>query len=244
MKKIIKVVAIIASVMLTLSFIACSNPSSSDGNSNDTNDTNTTGTTNTSNNAEDPFAGTTWVNQLANQELSFKADMTVTFSGTKYNYSVEKENNKYIANILSPKLNNQLYTFTLETKEATTGIMNPGSITFTKKEASSNTNPENTNPQPTPVDSEDPFASTTWEADTGNMGIVITTIKFSNNKTVDYYMTTYGTKTSLYSGPYEVTKNYLDVEGQYGASVGSQTFVIPNKDATSVSWDGKTFIKK
>ena len=57
-------------------------------------------------------------------------------------------------------------------------------------------------------------------------------------------MTTYGTKTSLYSGPYEVTKNYLDVEGQYGASVGSQTFVIPNKDATSVSWGGKTFIKK
>lgn len=142
MKKIIKVVAIIASVMLTLSFIACSNPSSSDGNSNDTNDTNTTGTTNTSNNAEDPFAGTT------------------------------------------------------------------------------------------------------WEADTGNMGIVITTIKFSNNKTVDYYMTTYGTKTSLYSDPYEVTKNYLDVEGQYGASVGSQTFVIPNKDATSLSWGGETFIKK
>ena len=91
---------------------------------------------------------------------------------------------------------------------------------------------------------EDPFAGTTWEADTGNMGIVITTIKFSNNKTVDYYMTTSGTKTSLYSGPYEVTKNYLDVEGQYGASVGSQTFVIPNKDATSVSWGGKTFIKK
>lgn len=122
MKKIIKVVAIIASVMLTLSFIACSNPSSSDGNSN---------------NAEDPFAGTTWAWVLANQELSFKADMTVTFSGTKYNYSVEKENNKYIANILSPILNNQLYTFTLETKEATTGIMNPGPITFTKKEASS-----------------------------------------------------------------------------------------------------------
>lgn len=116
MKKIIKVVAIIASVILTLSFIACSNPSSSDGNSN---------------NAEDPFAGTTWV--LANQELSFKADMTVTLSGTKYNYSVEKENNKYIANILSPILNNQFGTFTLETKEAITGIMNPGSITFTKK---------------------------------------------------------------------------------------------------------------
>ncbi len=147
MKKLIKVVAIIASVMLTLSFIACSNPSSSDSNSNDTNDTNTTETTteetaNPSNNAEDPFAGTT------------------------------------------------------------------------------------------------------WEADTGNMGIVITTIKFSNNKTVDYYTTTSGTKTSLYSGPYEVTKNYLDVEGQYGASVGSLTFVIPNKDATSVSWGGKTFIKK
>ena len=147
MKKLIKVVAIIASVMLTLSFIACSNPSSSDSNSNDTNDTNTTETTteetaNPSNNAEDPFAGTT------------------------------------------------------------------------------------------------------WEEDTGNMGIVITTIKFSNNKTVDYYMTTSGTKTSLYSGPYEVTKNYLDVEGQYGASVGFQTFVIPNKDATSVSWGGKTFIKK
>lgn len=41
-----------------------------------------------------------------------------------------------------------------------------------------------------------------------------------------------------------MTKNYLDVEGQYGAFVGSQTFVIPNKDATSVSWGGKTFIKK
>lgn len=142
MKKLIKVVAIIASVMLTLSFIACSNPSSSDSNSNDTNDTTTEETANPSNNAEDPFAGTT------------------------------------------------------------------------------------------------------WEADTVNMGIVITTIKFSNNKTVDYYMTTSGTKTTVYSGPYEVTKNYLDVEGQYGASVGSQTFVIPNKDATSVSWGGKTFIKK
>lgn len=227
MKKIIKVVAIIASVILTLSFIACSNPSSSDGNSN---------------NAEDPFAGTSWV--LANQELSFKADMTVTLSGTKYNYSVEKENNKYIANILSPILNNQFGTFTLETKEAITGIMNPGSITFTKKEASSNTNPENTNPQPTPVDSEDPFTGTTWEADTENMGIVITTIKFSNNKTVDYYMTSSGIKTSIYSGPYEMIKNYLDVEGQYGAFVGSQIFVIPNKDATSVSWGGNTFIKK
>ena len=147
MKKLVKVVAIIASVMLTLSFIACSNPSSSDSNSNDTNNTNTTKTTTeetakTSNNAEDPFAGTT------------------------------------------------------------------------------------------------------WEADTGNKGIVITTIKFSNNKTVDYYITSSGTKTSLYSGSYEVTKNYLDVEGQYGASVGSQTFVIPNKDATSVSWAGNTFIKK
>lgn len=127
MKKIIKVVAIIASVILTLSFIACSNPSSSDGNSN---------------NAEDPFAGTT------------------------------------------------------------------------------------------------------WEADTENMGIVITTIKFSNNKTVDCYMTSSGIKTSIYSGPYKVIKNYLDVEGQYGVSVGSLTFVIPNKDATSVSWGGKTFIKK
>ena len=127
MKKIIKVVAIIASVILTLSFIACSNPSSSDGNSN---------------NAEDPFAGTT------------------------------------------------------------------------------------------------------WEADTGNMGVVITTIKFSNNKTVDYYMTSSGIKTSIYSGPYEMIKNYLDVEGQYGASVGSLTFVLPNKDATSVSWGGNTFIKK
>ena len=127
MKKIIKVVAIIASVILTLSFIACSNPSSSDGNSN---------------NAEDPFTGTT------------------------------------------------------------------------------------------------------WEADTGNMGVVITTIKFSNNKTVDYYMTSSGIKTSIYSGPYEMIKNYLDVEGQYGASVGSLTFVLPNKDATSVSWGGNTFIKK
>ena len=76
------------------------------------------------------------------------------------------------------------------------------------------------------------------------MGIVITTIKFSNNKTVDYYMTSSGIKTSIYSGPYEVTKNYNDVEGQYGAFVGSQTFVIPNKDATSVSWGGNTFIKK
>lgn len=80
--------------------------------------------------------------------------------------------------------------------------------------------------------------------DTENMGIVITTIKFSNNKTVDYYMTSSGIKTSIYSGPYEVIKNYLDVEGQYGAFVGSQTFVIPNKDATSVSWGGNTFIKK
>ena len=127
MKKIIKVVAIIASVILTLSFIACSNPSSSDGNSN---------------NAEDPFAGTT------------------------------------------------------------------------------------------------------WEADTENMGTVITTIKFSNNKTVDCYMTSSGIKTSFYSGPYEVIKNYLDVEGQYGAFARSQTFVIPNKDATSGSWNGNTFIKK
>ena len=127
MKKIIKVVAIIASVILTLSFIACSNPSSSDGNSN---------------NAEDPFAGTT------------------------------------------------------------------------------------------------------WETDTENMEIVITTIKFSNNKTVDCYMTSSGIKTSIYSGPYEVIKNYLDVEGQYGVFVVSQTFVIPNKDATSVSWGGNTFIKK
>lgn len=81
-------------------------------------------------------------------------------------------------------------------------------------------------------------------ADTENMGIVITTIKFSNNKTVDYYMTSSGIKTSIYSGPYEMIKNYLDVEGQYGAFVGSQIFVIPNKDATSVSWGGKTFIKK
>ena len=127
MKKIIKVVAIIASVILTLSFIACSNPSSSDGNSN---------------NEEDPFAGTT------------------------------------------------------------------------------------------------------WEADTGNMGKVIYTIKFSNNKTVDYYMTSSGIITSIYSGPYKVIKNYLDVEGQYGVSVGSLTFVFPNKDATSVSWGGNTFIKK
>ena len=127
MKKIIKVVAIIASVILTLSFIACSNPSSSDGNSN---------------NAEDPFAGTT------------------------------------------------------------------------------------------------------WETDTENMEIVITTIKFSNNKTVDCYMTSFGIKTSIYSGPYKVIKNYLDVEGQYGVFVVSQTFVIPNKDATSVSWGGNTFIKK
>lgn len=127
MKKIIKVVAIIASVILTLSFIACSNPSSSDGNSN---------------NAEDPFAGTT------------------------------------------------------------------------------------------------------WEADTENMGIVITTIKFSNNKTVDCYMTSSGIKTSIYSGPYKVIKNYLDVEGQYGVFVDPLTFVIPNKDATSVSLGGNTFIKK
>ena len=127
MKKIIKVVAIIASVILTLSFIACSNPSSSDGNSN---------------NEEDPFAGTT------------------------------------------------------------------------------------------------------WEADTGNMGKVIYTIKFSNNKTVDYYMTSSGIITSIYSGPYKVIKNYLDVEGQYGVSVGSLTFVFPNKDATSVSLGGNTFIKK
>ena len=237
MKKNFSLTAVL--FIATALFISCSSPSSGNS-SKDTNDDDKK----TISTVENIFAGTTWVNKLANQELSFKADMTVTFSGTKYNYSVEKENNKYIANILSPKLNNQLYTFTLETKEATTGIMNPGSITFTKKGASSNTNPENTNPQPTSVDSEDPFAGTTWEADTGNMGIVITTIKFSNNKTVDYYMTTSGTKTSLYSGPYEVTKNYLDVEGQYGASVGSQTFVIPNKDATSVSWGGKTFIKK
>lgn len=97
---------------------------------------------------------------------------------------------------------------------------------------------------PSSSDGNDPFAGTTWEADTENMGIAITTIKFSNNKTVDCYITSYGIKTSIYSGPYGVIKNYLDVEGQYVAFVGSQTFVIPNKDATSGSWDGNTFIKK
>ena len=98
---------------------------------------------------------------------------------------------------------------------------------------------------PSSSDGNDPFAGTTWEAYTENMGIFfITTIKFSNNKTVDCYTTSSGIKTSIYSGPYKVIKNYLDVEGQYGAFARSQTFVIPNKDATSGSWDGNTFIKK
>ena len=97
---------------------------------------------------------------------------------------------------------------------------------------------------PSSSNAEDPFAGTTWEANTENMGIVITTIKFSNNKTVDCYITSSGIKASIYSGPYEVIKNYLDVEGQYGVFVDSLTFVIPNKDATSGSWNGNTFIKK
>ena len=78
MKKLIKVVAIIASVMLTLSFIACSNPSSSDSNSNDTNDTNTTETTNTST-SDSKLAGSKYTYKMSGFEFGyiFNSDYSV-----------------------------------------------------------------------------------------------------------------------------------------------------------------------
>ena len=75
MKKLIKVVAIIASVMLTLSFIACSNPSSSDSNSNDTNDTNTTETT-----TEETANTSTFDSKLAGSKYTYE------MSGFEFGY--------------------------------------------------------------------------------------------------------------------------------------------------------------
>ena len=73
MKKLIKVVAIIASVMLTLSFIACSNPSSSNSNS-----TNTTETTNTST-SDSKLAGSKYTYEMSGFEFGyiFNSDYSV-----------------------------------------------------------------------------------------------------------------------------------------------------------------------
>ena len=75
MKKLIKVVAIIASVMLTLSFIACSNHSSSDSNSNDTNNTNTTETT-----TEETANTSTFDSKLAGSKYTYE------MSGFEFGY--------------------------------------------------------------------------------------------------------------------------------------------------------------
>lgn len=77
MKKFIKVVAIIATVMLTSVFIACSNPSSSNGNSsNETTET-----------SADPFAGTTWKCQYGDDTIVFSSTenkVVVTYLGDDY----------------------------------------------------------------------------------------------------------------------------------------------------------------
>ena len=73
MKKFIKVVAIIATVMLTSVFIACSNPSSSNRNST----------------SADPFAGTTWKQQ--------NGDNTIVFSSTENKVVVTDMGEDYAA---------------------------------------------------------------------------------------------------------------------------------------------------
>lgn len=98
---------------------------------------------------------------------------------------------------------------------------------------------------PSTVDENDPFAGSTWVCDQSNAYITLkTTIKFSTNGTVDYSMNSSGTVTSIYSGPYTVKKDFNGVNGQYGAIVGSITFTIPNKNATTTSFGGKTFKKQ
>lgn len=95
------------------------------------------------------------------------------------------------------------------------------------------------------VDEDDPFAGSTWVYDQSNAYVTLkTTIKFSTNGTVDYSMNSSGTVTSIYSGPYTVEKDFNDVSGQYGAMVGSQTFTIPNKNATTTTFMGHTFKKQ
>ena len=57
-------------------------------------------------------------------------------------------------------------------------------------------------------------------------------------------MNSSGVVQSIYSGPYTVKKDFNDVSGQYAAVVGSQHFTIPNKNATSTTFGGKTFKKQ
>lgn len=97
----------------------------------------------------------------------------------------------------------------------------------------------------TVVDENDPFAGTTWVNDLSNEYLTYkTTIKFFTNGTVDYSMDIQGSVTSLYSGPYTVKKDFAGVSGQYGAIIGSQTFTIPNKDATTTTFGNLTFKKQ
>ena len=95
------------------------------------------------------------------------------------------------------------------------------------------------------VDDNDPFYGSTWICDQSYAYVTLkTTIKFSTTGTVDYSMNSSGVVQSIYSGPYTVKKDFNDVSGQYAAVVGSQHFTIPNKNATSTTFGGKTFKKQ
>ena len=95
------------------------------------------------------------------------------------------------------------------------------------------------------ADENDPFAGSTWICDQSNAYMTLkTTIKFSSDGNVNYSMDAAGAVTSIYSGPYTVKKDFNDVSGQYAAVVGSQHFTIPNKDATTTTFGGKTFKKQ
>ena len=87
----------------------------------------------------------------------------------------------------------------------------------------------------TVVDENEPFAGSTWvaEQDMGGGVTVKYTVKFPKSGTVDYFTTTAGTTTSIYSGSYTVEKNFGGVEGQYGARFRAYTFTIQNKNATT-----------
>lgn len=95
------------------------------------------------------------------------------------------------------------------------------------------------------ADENDPFAGSTWICDQSNASMTLKmTIKFSSDGNVNYSIDSAGAVTSIYSGPYTVKKDFNDVSGQYAAVVDSYHFTIPNKDATTTTFEGMTFKKQ
>ena len=79
MKKLIKFVAVIATVMLASAFIACSNPSSSGSSSN----------IDSSSTTANPFSGTVWKQSLNGELLTSTGATTITFSSTNKTVTVK-----------------------------------------------------------------------------------------------------------------------------------------------------------